>query len=259
MEQHGSRIISVLEQAWADIRTRHADVPEVIMITGTARTHRANELKLGHFGADLWSSKDGRKPELFVAGELFKNGGGEFSGGRQVLKTLLHEAAHGVAHTRGIKDCSRQNRYHNQKFAQIAAELGLTPPTTPHNVLGFSMCTLGDETAAAWSSTIEAIDAAGLPHLDLGPGAAIGPDGDGEKGKGGEDGEGKGKTRAGSRRPVVCGCDTPRRISITPAQLEAGPLICGVCLDRAMNKGLSAKDAIEAATFAEQDEAEDED
>ncbi|WP_219419925.1 hypothetical protein [Pseudonocardia nigra] len=43
-----------------------------------------------------------------------------------MLGTLLHEAAHGVATTRGIKDTSRQGRYHNRKFAELAEELGIT-------------------------------------------------------------------------------------------------------------------------------------
>jgi hypothetical protein len=222
----GSRIIGVLEAAWADIRARHADVPEVVMITGSARTHKATELKLGHFGADRWADAATRKPELFIAGELFKPEGG-VSGGRRVLCTLLHEASHGAAHARGIKDCSRQNRYHNKRFAAIAAELGLTPPTEPHSTLGFSSCTLGDETAAAWSSTIEAFDAAGLPHLETG--VTIGGPAGGKDGEDGE-GEGKGKSRSGARRSAVCGCNPPRKLSITPKQLEIGGIICAICM-----------------------------
>ena len=224
----GSRIIGVLEAAWADIRARHADVPEVVMITGTARTHKASELKLGHFGADRWSGEEGRRPELFIAGELFKPEG-NVSGGRRVLRTLLHEASHGVAHVRGIKDCSRQNRYHNKRFAAIAAELGLTPPTEPHSTLGFSSCTLGDETAAAWSSTIEAFDAAGLPHLELGAGLSVGGPEGGKDGEDGE-GEGKGKPRSGARQSAVCGCNPPRKLSITLKQLEIGGIICAICM-----------------------------
>ena len=35
-----------------------------------------------------------------------------------VIGIVLHEAAHGVASTRGIKDTSRQGRYHNRRFAE---------------------------------------------------------------------------------------------------------------------------------------------
>ena len=38
----------------------------------------------------------------------------------EVLGTLLHEAAHALAHARGIKDTSRQGRYHNKHFKTLA-------------------------------------------------------------------------------------------------------------------------------------------
>ena len=44
----------------------------------------------------------------------------------EVLATLLHEAAHSVACKRGIKDTSRQGRYHNHRF-QIVASAGPSP------------------------------------------------------------------------------------------------------------------------------------
>lgn len=228
----GSRIISVLEAAWSDIQRRHPDVPGVVMITGTAyQPHKKSELHLGHFGAERWASEGSRLPELFVAGELFKTHGG-VSGGRRVMETLLHEGAHGVAHTRKIKDCSRQNRYHNNRFAEIARELGLTPPARPHSTIGFSEALLGDETAALWAETIAAFDQAALPYLDLGllagiiagPGGAAGEgDGDGEEG-------GKKKGRGGARVSVVCGCEPVRKLSLTPKQLEIGGIICALCL-----------------------------
>ncbi|WP_156046190.1 hypothetical protein [Herbidospora cretacea] len=54
-------------------------------------------------------------PELFIAGELLA------LGAARVLQTMLHEAAHALAHVRGIKDTSRSgNRYHNSLFAELA-------------------------------------------------------------------------------------------------------------------------------------------
>ena len=44
----------------------------------------------------------------------------------EVLGTLLHEAAHALAYERGIKDTSRQGRYHNKPFKTCAEQLGLT-------------------------------------------------------------------------------------------------------------------------------------
>ena len=208
----GSRIITVLEHAWSQIRARHSDVPPVVVITGTGREARGYAT-LGHFGTERWQHSGGRLPELFIAGELLAGHGGH-SGGRTVLGTLLHEAAHGLAHTRKVKDCSRQNRYHNTRFAALARELGLTPPSAPHPTLGYSGATLDDETAAAWQQVISAIDTARLPHLGelfTAPASTAT------------------STRAGARFTVACTCEPRRCLSITPRQYETAPLICGAC------------------------------
>ena len=59
---------------------------------------------------------------------------------RDVLGTLLHEAAHALADARGIKDTSRQGRYHNTKFKMLAEELGLTVDHDP--TIGWSVTTI---------------------------------------------------------------------------------------------------------------------
>lgn len=80
--------------------------------------------KLGHFASTRWRLADapagsGALPEVFVGGE------GLAAGDAQVLGTLLHEAAHAIAHTREIQDASGQGRYHNRRYAALAAEVGL--------------------------------------------------------------------------------------------------------------------------------------
>jgi hypothetical protein len=42
-------------------------------------------------------------------------------GAREVLATELHEAAHGLAAARGIRDTSRQSRYHNARYRRLGA------------------------------------------------------------------------------------------------------------------------------------------
>lgn len=214
----GAEIIEALDAAWADIRAVHPDVPGVVMITGTAKQGRREMLTLGHFDASAWKAPDGRLPELFLAGELLVEQDG-VSAGRRALKTLLHEGAHGLAHTRKIVDCSRGGRYHNRRFVELAAELGLTAPEKPHASIGWSECTLGDETAALWAPTIARIDAAALPYLD---GVQVASEGT-EKG---------GKGKGGKRRSAVCQCNPPRRLSITPKQLDSGDILCGVCKEK---------------------------
>jgi hypothetical protein len=48
-----------------------------------------------------------------------------------VLGLLLHEAGHALASERGVKDASRQGRYHNRRFKTIAEELGLDVAQDP--------------------------------------------------------------------------------------------------------------------------------
>ena len=56
---------------------------------------------------------------------MLVSGEGLHRGSVDVLGTLLHEAAHGLAHARKVSDTSRQSRYHNRRYATLAAELGL--------------------------------------------------------------------------------------------------------------------------------------
>ncbi|NUW47016.1 hypothetical protein [Nonomuraea rhodomycinica] len=252
MTDHGSKIIAALEKAWTDIQSRHPEVPDVVMITGTSGQRGGD--RWGHHWPERWVLADGsgRRPELFIAGELFAKGG------RRTLLTLLHEAAHALAHARRIKDTSREGRYHNRRFVEVARELGLTPPDKPDTGIGFSAVTLEDATAATYAATIEAMDAAALAYLvDLnelltsvvvtgtGPGAGIdlGEEG-GEVAPVSLPGTVTTKRRRSGRRvPAECGCTPPRRIQLTPKALEDGPLICGLCSKRFQAPELDDQDA----------------
>jgi hypothetical protein len=80
---------------------------------------------------------------------------------------MLHEVAHAPATRRGIKDTSAaDNRYHNKRFAALAAELGLRGPDVPDKVTSWSHCTLHGQAAYdAWAEVTAGIDAARLPFL----------------------------------------------------------------------------------------------
>jgi len=227
---HGSRIIAALEDAWQAIRDHHPQVPAVVLITGSGAHQKGTPegYKLrGHHWPERWIHGTQRAPELFIAGELLG------LGGRAVLEVMLHEAAHALATVRRIKDTSAEgNRYHNKRFVTLAEELGLAGPAATDKVTGWSDCKITDPTAAAYATVIGAIDSARLPYL-----ADLAGLGDGQDGGG--TGEGEDKTgdkpktrRGGQRRAAECACDPPRRIQLTPKQLEAGPVICGVCGER---------------------------
>jgi hypothetical protein len=228
--EHGSRIIAALEHAWAAIRARHPDIPGVVIVTGAGSNQKGTpegyRLR-GHHWPERWVTGPAgqRIPELFVAGELLA------AGGRAVLEVMLHEGTHALAVVRGIKDTSAAgNRYHNKRFVALAAELGLRGPGRPGKVTGWSNCQITDDTAAAYSGAIAAIDTAQLPFLPdtIPPGNGSGGDGGGED-HGGGDGEGTPAKRGGRRAAVECACQPPRKLHMTPKQIEDGPVICGLC------------------------------
>jgi hypothetical protein len=195
-------MVAALEQAWADIRTRHADVPAAVIILGAGSIGGAGGLKLGHFAAMRWRT-DAEGAELLA--EVFVGGEGLARGPADVLGTLLHEAAHAVAHVRDIKDTSRQGRWHNAKFKALAEELGVEVGKDAR--IGWSLTTLPEPTRQEYAGTIAALGLAlrlfRSVEITGGAGKKAGPP------------------------PCVCGCG--RRIRVAPSVLEAGPITCGLC------------------------------
>jgi hypothetical protein len=46
-----SRLVAALEHAWAAIRSRHPDVPQVVIVVASGSDPRSRRLNLGHFAA----------------------------------------------------------------------------------------------------------------------------------------------------------------------------------------------------------------
>lgn len=218
-----SQLVAAIEVAWAAIQQRHEDVPDVVVTLGAGSIGVARgTLKLGHFAADRWNTDAGSSAELFVGGEGLQRGAGA------VLATLLHEAAHGLAHTRKVKDTSRQGRYHNTRFKRLGEELGLV--ITQVDGIGWSGTDLRAETKDAYSSVIADLQGAitAYRHSE-GYLPGLGPGDNGSD----DDGEGNGSGGSG-RRPkngLVLACSCPRRLRMSASAAELGPVVCGVCGD----------------------------
>lgn len=131
-ETLASDTVAALESAWADIADRNPDViRDVVFITGSGRAGRRGGLKLGHVTMDPnWAehrrlssraAEHTRRQyhEVFIAAETLAQHP------VRLLQTLIHEAVHTIAITRGEKDTSRQNRYHNGTFRRLCEEAGL--------------------------------------------------------------------------------------------------------------------------------------
>jgi len=117
-----------LAGAWADIQRHHPELPDLAA------------------------------PESLI-GESSSACGHELS-----FERLLHEAVHGIAAARGVRDTSRAGRYHNRRFLAIAEELGLDHPEEPHPSSGFSLVTLNPEAKRRYRPTIERLQRALKAH-----------------------------------------------------------------------------------------------
>ncbi|RSN46571.1 hypothetical protein DMH08_35705 [Actinomadura sp. WAC 06369] len=212
-------LVDAIERTWAAIRRRHADVPRVVVTIGSGTIGAApGRVTLGHYAGARWVHRDaGDLAELFVAGE------GLEQGPRELLGTLLHEAAHGVAHTRGIQDTSRQGRWHNARFKALGEELGLT--LAKDERIGWSTTTVPDETARAYAAELDRLAAAitahrRSEHIAIAAGAGGGGHGGTVEG---------GRTSSNNGLAARCGCEPPRRIRVAPSVLDLGTITCGLC------------------------------
>ena len=199
-EVAASACVAAMERAWTAIRVCHPEVPEVVVVLGAGSEARRGLFKLGHFAAARWQVADQRRPEVLVSGEGLRRGA------RDVLGTLLHEAAHGLADARGVKDTSRQGRYHNLKYARLAGEVGLEVACDPGT--GWSQTTVPDALAEAYADVLAGLDAA----LRLWRYA-----------------ERQLPASSGSRNLLACQCSCGRKLRAARATLEQAPIWCGAC------------------------------
>lgn len=191
-------LVEAIEFAWSAIQTRHTDVPEVVVTLGSG-TAKAG-MKLGHFAADRWMRGEDSVHELFVGGEGLQRGA------VGVLGTLLHEAAHSAATARGIKDTSRQGRFHNAKFKAIGEEFGLRLEKDPS--IGWSITSVPDTTATRYTAEVAKLETAIVAYRVA------------EMTSGG---------RKSSNNGVSAECGCGRKIRVSKRTYEDGPIICGKC------------------------------
>lgn len=198
-----TELVTAIETTWAAIRAEHPDAPEVIVTVGAGSGGRGGGLTLGHFAPSRWVRDSAEVHELFVGGEGLERGPVD------VLGTLLHEAAHGIAATRGIQDTSRQGRYHNRRFQALAHEVGIEVERTKD--IGYSATTVPTATAEQYAPAVTALRAALTAYRrsevtgEASGGRASSNNGDG----------------------LECGCGRKIRASLTV--IEAGPIVCGLC------------------------------
>lgn len=200
-----SPVVAELERIWNGVlRPRHAGLPHVMIVVASG-VEGTKSKRWGHWAASRWADGEERHGEILIAGERLGHGGAG------AFETLLHEAAHALAFARDIQDTSRQGRYHNERYRQLAGEVGLTCTKGQH---GWNQTELHDATSKEYAHTIGQLDAVIRAHRSM-PALAEG----GEK-----------KTGGGSRVALTCACaPKPRRIWAAASAEEEGPITCGMC------------------------------
>ncbi|WP_147409361.1 hypothetical protein [Kitasatospora xanthocidica] len=96
--------------------------------------------------------------------------------------------------------------------------------------MGFARAPMGGPARAHFAAAIRAIDRASLPYLD------------GEGGVAQEEPNPRAKKppeerTAGKRVAADCGCTPPRRLQLTPKNLQDGAIICGLCDEPFLERG----------------------
>jgi len=241
-----SEALVILEEAWAALRVNTPDLPRAVVVLASG-TEDVTTPRFGHWAASRWRVDDlgTRRAEVLIAGEALDHGA------EQVLGTLLHEAAHGLSHARGIKGTSRQGRYHNHHFKLQAEELGLE--VRKRSTHGYCHTFLSDAAKVLWADQLQALDelcARGArPAVQRRRRAPLPPrEGDARVGdasprstRASSAGAGAGamgtqpgaaelpELASGVRVTLVCACSSPRRIAVVPSIARMGPIQCGVC------------------------------
>lgn len=227
-ERTGSAVVRLLERVWTRIRENHPELPDVVIVTGSGTAPGAGS-KWGHFRPNGWTAKAAAEEgarinlhEMFMAGETLAKGA------RQVLQTMLHEGAHTLAKVREISDTSRQGRWHNAKFRELAGEMGLEHRgASADKSHGYSFVTLTEATAAEYADLLDALDRE--IHLMVQLPGWLGGTGEEDKG-----GEGMGRPPAGEGSSsgnvkLTCKCEEPNIIRASKKVAELMVVRCDDC------------------------------
>jgi DnaJ domain len=197
--QTASRILKVLEDIWLEIRRWHPEIPPAVIIIASGT--EGKQARLGHHAPGRWNVAGQQYAEVMISGEGLRRTPHE------VLGTLLHEAAHALAHERGIKDTSRQGRYHNKHFKTCAEQLGLT--VEHDDRFGWSATTITSTTELAYARQLR----------DLADAMTMWRHGETTTGP---------TTRRNSNL-IAAACPCGRSIRVAASTLAEAPITCQAC------------------------------
>ena len=114
--ERGSATIHALESAWELLRSVESSIPPAVLTLVDARSRRQ---VLGYFARSIWKKRRGKAHEIALSPELI-------GFPKELLATMLHEAAHAILHESGQRGgVSGDGYYHLAIFRDQCESLGL--------------------------------------------------------------------------------------------------------------------------------------
>jgi len=194
--------VGALEECWAAVARRHADVPAAVIVVASGTDGRASQARWGHFAAVRWVQEGGDQlPEVLIAGEGLAG-----------------------APRRCWRRCSTRPPTAWPTFARSPTPHGRAAITTggtrpSPRELGLDVAEVG---SIGWSSTTLSEQAKHEYRRELARlQAALTLSRRGEQGGAGG--------RKSNNNLLACTCACDRRIRVSGATLAAGPIVCGLC------------------------------
>lgn len=202
MENNLTPIIGVLEATWSAIRRHNPDVGDAVLCV--YRWQRKGDQSRGSYTRKSWNVQDSdeKVDQVHIDSAILGEGAGS------VLRTVLHEACHSLARSRGISEVSRQGRYHNRRFAQLAEEVGLLCEKLDGSKAGYVTPGITEEARATYGVQLELLADVLVLYQDWNT----------NKPK---------QTKQSSNVKATCPCG--RIVRMSKQVMSQGPVVCGVC------------------------------
>lgn len=188
-----------LQRAWDAIRRRHPDVPAAHVVSRPVDSHRGRGKGSGSLCPHTrWAINPAGKPATVEIAFV-----GSVATPEECLAVLLHDAAHGLAAARLVRDTSLEGRYHNRRYKELAAEVGLNAQDFGNE--GWALTTLSPGGTASYREEVVRLERAidSFRHAESHPDAH------------------------GCRLAAHCRC--PRTIYSDPSTFDSGRIFCGIC------------------------------
>ena len=145
-----------------------------------------------------------------------------------VACTVIHELVHLAAFQRGIKDTSRQGRWHNRRFGELALDFGLVIGA-PQEPYGVQTTGIRPATQSKYADQLKALADALVIYREIPTRSPVEIDDLPEKAPE------IGKSRTRQRRFVRATCECSigrgraRQISVPASSWQPGSIECRVC------------------------------